>query len=225
MACVFVFATYYRINAASLGGGLGTSTGSLAGKAIGSLEGMTVGMAKGTEAGKAEGLSAEDTKAEIVNQIQQVGELEVLVASVKLSNFHTIGDSIDYAALYLVNGNVVFTVDFAQAKIVAENDTLHITFSKPKGNLYLDESSVEKVAEYQRRFFNGSAEDGFDAYLNTMTKVQEATEDTLDNYDSLIVAAKESAANQVTLLAQSVSTTYNRVVVEFADRKVGVAHE
>lgn len=207
-----------RMNAASLGGGLGTGAGSLVGKAIGSLEGMTTGRVEGAAAGKAAGLSAEDTEAEIANQIQQVEKLEVLVASVKLSNFHTIGkeDNPNYAALYLVNGNVVFTVDLSVADISMQSDGLHMVLPKPVGSLYLDDSSVEKVAEYQKKFFNGSAEDGFDAYLNTMAKIQEATEETLDNYDVLIASARSAAENQVTLLAKSVSTTNRNVIIEWA---------
>ena len=219
MACVLVYAISLRINASSMGGGLGSSAGSLVGKAIGSLEGMTTGRVEGITAGKEAGLSAEDTEAEIANQIQQVENLEVLVASVKLSNFHTIGneDNPNYAALYLVNGNVVFTVDMSVAEITVQEDGLHIVLPKPVGTLYLDDSSVEKVAEYQKKFFNGSAEDGFDAYLNTMAKMQEATEETLDNYDVLISSAREAAVNQVTLLAQSVSTSYDNVVIEWAE--------
>lgn len=219
MAIVLIYTINLRINATSLGGGLGASAGSLAGKAIGSLEGMTTGRTEGTAAGKAAGLSAEDTEAKIENQIQQVGKLEVLVASVKLSNFHTIGkeDNPNYAALYLVNGNVVFTVDMSQAKITPQAGGLHILLPKPTGELYLDDSSVEKVAEYQRRFFNGSAEDGFDAYLNTMVKTQEATEETLGNYDVLLSSAKNAAENQVALLAKSVSTSHGNVVIEWAE--------
>ncbi|MBP3804020.1 MAG: DUF4230 domain-containing protein [Oribacterium sp.] len=212
-----IYTINLRMNATSLGGGIGAGTGTLVGKAIGSLEGMTKGRVEGTEAGKQTGLSAEDTEATIANQIQQMENLEVLVASVKLSNFHTIGESKDYAALYLVNGNVVFTVDMSQAKIEAQTNSLKITIPKPVGTLYLDDSSVEKVAEYQRKFFNGKAEDGFDAYLNTMKKMQEASEETLSNYDVLVSSAKEAAVNQITLIAKSVSTQYEDVVIEWAE--------
>lgn len=217
IACVMIYTINLRMNATSLGGGLGAGTGTMVGKAIGSLEGMTKGRVEGTEAGKKAGLSAEDTEATIANQIQQMENLEVLVASVKLSNFHTIGDSKDYAALYLVNGNVVFTVDMSQAVIVAQPDKLKVTIPKPVGTLYLDDSSVEKVAEYQRKFFNGKAEDGFDAYLNTMKKMQEASEETLSNYDVLVSSAREAAENQISLIAKSVSTAYDEVEIEWAE--------
>ncbi len=219
MACVLVYAINIRIGATSFGGGIGSSAGSLVGKAIGSLEGMTTGRAEGSAAGKKSGLSAEDTAAEIANQIHEVKNLEVLAASVKLRNFHTIGEeeNPDYAALYLVNGNVVFTVDMNAAEITSQADGLHIVLPKPVGTLYLDDSSVEKVAEYQKRFFNGSAEDGFNAYLNTMIKMQSASEETLDNYGALISSAKDAASSQVTLLAKSVSLSNGNIVIEWAE--------
>ena len=220
MAVIFAFSLYRMIMARSIGRDIGSDTGSLVGKAIGSFLGMTEGREKGRDAGKEAGLSAEDTEAVISSQLHQLENLEVLVASVKLSNFHEIGqkDSFKYyAALYLVNGNVVFTVDMSQAEISAQSDDLYITLPKPSGSLYLDDSSVDKVAEYQTKLFNGNAEDGFDAYLNTMTKIQDASEETLDNYETLLSAAKKAAEHQVTLLAKSASNDYDQVIITFAD--------
>lgn len=220
IAILFAFSLYSMIMAKSIGSELGTDTGSLVGKALGSLYGMTDGKEKGKKAGEEAGLSAEDSEAVISTQLHQIENLEVLAASVKLSNFHSIGqeDSLKYyAALYLVNGNVVFTVDMSQAEISAQSDDLHITLPKPAGSLYLDDSSVKKVSEYQTKLFNGDAESGFNAYLNTMKKIQEASEETLDNYETLLSAAKEAAKQQVTLLAKSASNDYDQIIVTFAD--------
>ena len=220
MAILLIFTFYWWINAKSIGNEIGSDTGSIVGKAVGSFLGMTDGKKKGEQAGRDAGLKAEDTAAVISNQLHRLENLEVLVASVKLSNFHSVGQedsSKYYAALYLVNGNAVFTVDMSQADISARSGDLYIKLPKPKGSLYLDDSSVEKVAEYQTKLFNGSAEDGFDAYLNTMTKMQEASEETLDNYGALILAAKEAATNQVTLLATAASNDYDQIHITFAN--------
>lgn len=220
MAILLIFTFYWWINAKSIGNEIGSDTGSIVGKAVGSFLGMTDGKKKGEQAGRDAGLKAEDTAAVISNQLHRLENLEVLVASVKLSNFHSVGQedsSKYYAALYLVNGNAVFTVDMRQADISARSGDLYIKLPKPKGSLYLDDSSVEKVAEYQTKLFNGSAEDGFDAYLNTMTKMQEASEETLDNYEALIFAAKEAATNQVTLLATAASNDYDQIHITFAN--------
>ena len=214
-----VVAIIFVIESSHMGKNLGMATGSAAGKAVGSLRGMTQGQIEGSAAGKAEGLSAKDTEAEVLEDLQQVENLEVLVASVKLSDFHTIGDedSPSYAALYLVNGNVVFTVDMSQAGISVQSDGLHIRLPEPIGSLYVDDSTIEKLTEYQRKLFNGSAEDGFDAYLNTMARVQTATAEVLNNYDMLIRSAKSAAENQVKLLAESASVSDEPVIIEWAD--------
>lgn len=212
--CVLAFAVYYHANAASLGNSIGQHTGSLVGKAIGSLEGITTGRSEGKAAGKEAGLSAQDTNIDIGNEIRKLENLEVLVASVKINDYHSIGKDIDYAALYLLKGDVVFSVDLSQAEIETEENGLRITLPVPKGELYIDQSQVEKVAEYQKYFFSGSAEDGFDAYLNSMQRVCEASAETLDNYDALIEAAKASAVKQVEQLVRSaaLSTTQANIV-------------
>jgi len=216
-ACFLAFALYYNATAASRGNSIGQETGALVGKAIGSLEGITKGREEGTEAGKAAGLSARDTEADIANEIRKIENLEVLVASVKINDVHSIGENIDYAALYLLKGDVVFSVDLSQAEIDKQGNGIQITLPLPHGELYIDQSQIEKVAEYQKHFFSGSAEDGFDAYLNSMVKVYEASAETLDNYDVLIEAAKESAEKQVRQLALSVAVNTHQVNVNFKE--------
>jgi hypothetical protein len=215
---LFICSVGLRVNAKSTGTGIGVSIGGLTGKAVGSYEGMTQGSIEGAAAGKTAGLSAEDTKAQIVTQLSQANKLEVLVASVKLNDFHTIGEDEhpDYAALYLMKGNVVFSVDLSNAKISFSGNTLHIKLSEPDASLYFT-GSPEKIAEYQKHSFSGSAEDGYDAYLNSMEKIQSATLDDLSNKDDLISAAKKSAENQIELLVKSASVTGKNISVEWAD--------
>lgn len=216
-ACFLAFALYYNATAASRGNSIGQETGALVGKAIGSLEGITKGREEGTEAGKAAGLSARDTKADIANEIRKIENLEVLVASVKINDVHSIGENVDYAALYLLKGDVVFSVDLSQAEIEEQGNGIQITLPLPHGKLHIDQSQIEKVAEYQKHFFSGRAEDGFDAYLNSMLRVYEASTETLDNYDVLIEAAKKSAEKQVRQLALSVAVNTHQVNVNFKE--------
>ncbi len=217
MGCVMIYTVKLRINASLIGKEIGSGIGTIVGNAIGSFEGMTKGRVDGTEAGKKAGLSAEDTEAQVANQIQRMEKLEVLVASVKLSDFHSIGEKQNYAALYLVNGNVVFTVDMSLAKVIKQAGSIKVILPLPKGELYLDDSSVNKVAEYQKRFFNGSAEDGFEAYLNTMKKIQEISEDTLVNYDELVDSARQAAENQVGNIIEMISLSQDEIVIEWAE--------
>ncbi len=214
MVVVLFVALNFTLGAKSFGGNLGTGVG----KAIGSLEGMTKGYSEGTAAGKAKGLSAEDTEANIASSLKKSEKLEVLVASVKLSNFHTIGEeeNPDYAALYLANGTVVFTVDLSQADVNLDGDTLCIVLPLPEsGKLCIDESSIKRKSQYQKNFFSGSADSGFDAYINTMKKQGTVSEETLSNYSELLEAAKLSAENQVKKLVASSSVTCKATEITF----------
>lgn len=206
MTICLISAICFRLKAASIGSKAGSSLGNTAGKAIGSLEGITKGRSEGSEAGKKQGLSAEDTKAEISSQIKHMGSLEVMAASVNLSNFHTIGEKNShryYAALYLCKGSVVFTVDLNEAEITSDESGLHIELSRPRGTLYIDNSTIEKAAEYQTKFFDGSAEEGFDAYLKSMEKIHEASTETLDNYEELLKNAKDMAEDRISYLVNA----------------------
>ena len=215
--CVLISVISLRINASSMGNGVGQNMGSLAGRAIGSMEGLTKGRNDGTQAGKNDGLSAEDTEAEVANALHDLQNLEVLVASVKVQDIHSIGVNNDYKALYLMKGEVVFSVDMNEAEIVLNGDNLTITIPMPKGELIIDQSQVEKVAEYQRHYFKGDAESGFTAYLNSMTKVQEATAETLNNYSALLEAAKSSATNQIEQIANAAAVNKKSVYVSFIE--------
>lgn len=215
LVCALTYVISLRVNANDIGTAMGASMGSLVGKAVGSLEGMTIGSKEGWDAGKDKGLSAEDTTGSIANELKQLNKLEVLVASVKLNDVHSVGD--DYKAIYLLKGEVVFTVDLSKAIIEESDGTLHITLPEPEMEPIIDNNRTEKIAEYQKRFYSGSAEDGLDAYLNSMAKFEEVTKDTLANYDALSESAKNAAKNQVTQLANSVAVNKKNVKIDFME--------
>lgn len=218
IACVLLYVIILRVNAESMGTTFGQSTGSQVGKFVGSFEALTDYREAYAE-GKEQGLSAEDTitAEEVANKIKEVERLEVLVASVKLNDIHTVGD--DYAALYLLKGDAVFAVDLSKAEITEESDGLHILLPQLEMDLIVDQSKIEKVAEYQKLLFNGSSEDGFDAYLNSMAKIIEESKETLANYDSLKKTAEETAIKQVEQLANSVAVEKRDVIVTFKEEQ------
>ena len=45
----------------------------------------------------------------------------------------------------------------------------------------------------------------------------EASEETLDNYETLVSSAEKAAKNQVTLLAKSASNDYDQIIITFAN--------
>lgn len=218
IACIVPFAISSRVRAQKIGSRLGEEAGYSAGKFAGSFEAFS-DYDKAYEEGKAEGgLSANDITEEVANSIKELEKLEVLAASVKLYDVHSAGreGKNDYKALYLLKGEAVFTVDLSQAEIKKEGNTLYIQLPLPEAELTINQEEIEKIAEYQRKFFNGSAEEGFDAYLNSMKKIDTATEETIANYDSMMISAKESAKKQVAQLVSNVTVSQNGTNVEIS---------
>lgn len=182
---------------------MGKQIGLVEGKAVGLVTGSYKGYTEGDTKGKADGLKAEDTGAVVSNRMNEIGNLEVLVAGVRLKNVHAVGNK--YKALYLLAGNAVFTVDMTKVKVsTTSNGELLVVIPKPEIQLYIDERKTEKLAEWQTPFFDGSAKDGYTAYMNSMTATVEEIQNTMANYDNLMKMAQESAVNQVTFLVKSV---------------------
>ena len=212
--CSLAYVGYLWLNAKNTGTTLGDAVGSGVGKTIGSLEAI-YDYKEAYEEGKLEGLNAEDTKVEVAEKIKEIEKLEVLVASAKFKDVHKVGDT--YAALYLLKGDAVFTIDLSKS-VIKDNEsenTLYIDIPEPELDLIINHSSIEKVADYQKKWFNGSSEDGYDAYINSLTKISENAEECLANYDSLMEEAKESARTQVEEIVNSVSVERRNVAISF----------
>lgn len=198
-------------NASEIGENLGSAAGKAAGAAIGSLQGITKGNAAGLQDGKAEGLSAKDTTIDITD-IMEMGKLEVLVATTTIENLNKMGD---YAALYLLRGDVVFTVDLQQATFDTETDTLSIP--QPMPTCYFDPVEIQKIAEYQKTFFSGSTEDGFTEYLNSVKQLENSFTDLIENYDNLLASAQTAAIHQVKQIAENMSLNNGQIHVDFLE--------
>ena len=199
-------------NASEIGENLGSAAGKAAGAAIGSLQGITKGNAAGLQDGKAEGLSAKDTTIDITD-IMEMGKLEVLVATTTIENLNKMGN--DYAALYLLRGDVVFTVDLQQASFDTETDTLSIP--QPMPTCYFDPVEIQKIAEYQKTFFSGSTEDGFTEYLNSLKQLENSFTDLIENYDNLLASAQTAAIHQVKQIAENMSINSGQIHVDFLE--------
>lgn len=220
IVCVFLYAISIRINAKSWGTTVGNSLGSKVGSFSGSY-GAWQDSKKAYAEGRAEGLSAEDTTVSIENRLKDLNKLEVLVASVKLKDIQKIGkkDEEDYAALYLLKGEIVFTVDLSIAQVEDNEGEILVTLPMPEGEIKFDDSLTEEKAEYQKHGWTGDNEAGFDAYINSMKKTSINAEDEIANYDALMLTAKNAAEKQVEQLAGSVSVNNKNVTVEFQEEQ------
>ncbi len=203
---------YYR--SGEIGTGIGTGAGKVTGIAVGSYKGVTEGLETGFSEGKAEGLSAEDITMDITRTVREVGNLQVLAANVEIPDYHEVGEK--YAALYLFRGSAVFSVDLTKASIsrTAEGEVI-ILLPEPTAVVNINDSETELLAEYQRKFFNGSADDGFQAYLNTLRMIDSIAVDKVSNYDTLMDMAKDSARKQTEMLASGVCIDCRQITVLF----------
>ena len=212
-----IFAVIVLCKSGSMGEKISKTFGETVGVFTGSFDGVTKGLSEGEEAGRAEGISAKDTKASIKDKMDEVGKLEVLTAGVGIKNAHKYGEK--YASMYLMKGNIIFSVDLTKADFIEElsNNKLLIRLPNPEVDLTLNEEETAKLAERQNKVFDGDAEDGYDAYLNTLKKTQSELESVIGNYDQLVEQAKNSAQTQIRFIAEQASLSEREIIFEFKE--------
>lgn len=214
---VFDYALPAYNNAKNLGISVGDRTGTIVGNVIGSFDGITTGLAKGAEDGKEEGLNPKDTtKSDIKNSFSEIGNLEVLEAGVKLKDVNTLGD--DYAALFLLKGVAIYSVNLKDVELNdIDANTVEILLPAINVEIYIDESATEKLAEYQKHSWSGSAKDGFTEYMNTRAATDQSVKETMENYSNLTEAAQSSAIKQIEIIAKAATGNKKEVVVSFKE--------
>lgn len=191
--------------------------GKSVGVALGSFRGVTQGITDGTQAGRAKGISAEDTVVTIGTKMAETGKLQVMLADLRLSDIYKQGPEKDpqYAALLEMRGEGVFTVDLTQAEAVydASQDRINITIPEPEFTPYLDDSTLETLAEYRPHFGNGSTIHGYRGYLNSRVQLEKRAQEAML---TMMEPVKASALTQVELLARSICGSSASVQVGFA---------
>lgn len=204
-------------NAKKLGASVGSASGQVVGKAIGSYKGITDGISKGKESGKADALDPDDTtESKMGNEFKKVGNLEVLEAGIKLKNMNKLGE--DYAALYLMKGVAVFSVNLKNAQInSSDSDIIEIVLPPVDCEIYIDENATEKLAEYQKTKWTGSSHDGTTAFNNSATHIVDSAKNNLENYNQLIESAKQSAIRAVEIIARAAVGNKKNVTVLFGE--------
>ena len=213
---LFGYALPTYSNAQNLGISVGDKTGTIVGKVIGSYNGVTKGLAEGSKVGHEDGLSATDTKSKIQNSFSEIGNLEVLEAGVKLSDVNTLGE--EYAALYILKGVAIYSVNLNDVEINdSDANTVEVLLPEINVEVYIDESSTEKLAEYQKNPWAGSARDGFVEYMNSRSVMDQSVKDTMENYSAMTEAAQSSAIKQIEIIAKAATGNKKEVVVSFKE--------
>ena len=110
----------------------------------------------------------------------------------------------------------MFSVDLTQASVsrTQEGETI-ILLPEPKVVVNINDSETELLAEYQRKFFNGSADDGFEAYLNTLRMIDQISLEKVSNAEMLMEMARNSAKKQVEMLSGNVCVNCGQISVLF----------
>lgn len=219
------------LNARSAGEKIGGTAGTAVGKAIGSFNGVTTGLSEGGSAGTEKGLSADDTTV-MLQELRSTGRLQVLVADINLDIFHMIGKDgesksgtemdvettrdANFVALYKQSGHATFSVDLGRATVEQNGSGIILTLPEPRVEVISDGELIP-VDKWQKSDFTGSAENGQIGLLNSLRKMDEQAVKELQNYETLMDQAKESAIAQVEELAVSVRGSTGSVEIVFAD--------
>lgn len=205
--------------AQELGTEIGTGIGEKVGVVKGYTEALSAEIPQGKEDGKEEGLSAKDTVIVVQEKMKEVAKLEVLVASVSFDNFHTLGEK--YAALYLIKADAVFSVDLSNLQIDKNEDGSKLYVTVPKIDIvpYYDQTESMQIAEWQKGHFSGNAEDGYDAYLNSMKQITDSDKikAELSKNETLMTMAKTSAEKQLKRLLSSICANATQIEIIFAE--------
>lgn len=172
-------------------------------------------MIKGYDAGKNEGLSAKDTEQVMKNTIEEMGKLEVLVANVKIPEYHSVAKK--YEAMYLFRGSAVFTVDLSKVDINVSDSKVLVLLPKPTAEVKIDNKETEKIKSSSALFFNGSTEEGLEAYLNTLKAVDKVSTDRISNFSELNEMAKEASKSQLKEIIENISGSGKEITFSFIE--------
>ena len=160
------------------------------------------------ENGKRDGLSAKDTTAKLLADIisTENNKLEVLISSITLTDMHKSDKRFQkYQALYLFSAKVVFTVNMNEIEIINDdNGKIFIMVPNPEAEIFIDNTKTKKLAEMSNQLFDGSTEDGYTAYLNSMVEIDKNSIESISNYEGLMQMAQQSAISRIKKLAESI---------------------
>ena len=142
---------------------------------------------------------------------KNVGKLEVLTAEVKTYYEHEKGN---YAALYILNGDGVFTVDLSKAQFEIDENIVNIKLPRPALDIRFKDLP-KKIAEYEGFDFLVSSDDAYKGYTAAQTELIKNIKDKMVNYHMLLESAENSAKKSMKLLVQSIKGNDVEITIDF----------
>ncbi len=157
-----------------------------------------------------------------ISTVKEIGELEVMTASVQINRqmFISKAEDTQNAALYQVPGTAIYSVNLEDLEVdetisSSGNKKLLVGIPSLEVKLMVREDEIEKLDEYQKGKFTGSREAGYKEYLLITKESVAAAEKELSNSDGLMSMAKESAKKQIESLITSLSIEDCEIVLYF----------
>ena len=152
----------------------------------------------------------------VVGSFPREGMLEVLSASVELNTSILKGEKTDakYFTLYSTPGTDLGKIEIDCIEI---SKKVLIGIPTPDLRLYVDEDGGEKTFEYQKNSFTGSAQEGYETFIESRAVSYDDMLASIQNNQELMDMAKESAKTQVTNLSLSMLPNDYSVNIYFLD--------
>ena len=192
----------------------GEELGKKVGTAVGSYQGFTSDYKSAQEKAEAEEKQKklEENNIKYAQRMRQTEKLDVLMVTFNVVDEQEVGK--EYSAVLFAKAHAIFSVDMGKADVsMSEDNVLTITLPQPQVEVYIDENSITKESEMNRLFFDGNAEDGFDAYLDSMVKMEENSKTKAYSNQKFWDEARDSAEQQVRRLANGVSVNAKSVQI------------
>lgn len=149
-----------------------------------------------------------------LTSIREIGMLEVMTASIRVNRYIGIAerneDKPDYAALYDIPGTVVYSVDLSKLDIDVVNTEVGrrkvlVGIPTPEVSLMVAENEINKLDEWQKGLFTGTAESGYKKYMQASKDSVDAVEKEISDSENLKSRAMESAKTQIDMLIRNLS--------------------
>lgn len=197
------------------------------GSFIGTIAGKMLAPFVSDEEAKEKELSGEsDTEVLIGNYTAELGNLQILSADVIITNFHEIGDKSggdseetdplknntdtkdgSYQGLYVIEGELIFSVDLTKAKCSLSEDDQTLSVEIPEITFAVNPDYDTYMLLEEKEKFNPfvDAEDGYTSRLKSMNYFTENVESVIEDYEYLYSVAEESAINKVHDLVNEIS--------------------
>ena len=150
-----------------------------------------------------------------ISSFSTIGKLTVLTTDIVINEHIAIGDKEDpnYMSFYTVDGTAVYSIDLSKAELSPiVNNKAYVYLPDIEVDIFYDDSTLTKEAEYQKGAYKGSAEEGYEIAQETAKITEEELKENMQNNLMFMNLAKESAKKHITSFVNNLSV--NNITIE-----------